>query len=71
MLQVEIDQNLAKFDHQWFKLTLKQQHFYVVGISEQFAIRNSTIMKYKANSIFDLHMRIFNLQGLGAPDKPK
>jgi hypothetical protein len=21
--------------------------------------------------IFDLHMRIFNLQGLGAPDKPK
>jgi hypothetical protein len=26
---------------------------------------------YRATSIFDLHMRIFNLQGLGAPDKPK
>jgi hypothetical protein len=26
---------------------------------------------YMATSIFDLHMRIFNLQGLGAPDKPK
>jgi hypothetical protein len=26
---------------------------------------------YRATSIFDLYMRIFNLQGLGAPDKPK
>jgi hypothetical protein len=26
---------------------------------------------YRATSIFDLHMRIFNLQGLGAPVKPK
>jgi hypothetical protein len=27
---------------------------------------------YRATSIFALHnMRIFNLQGLGAPDKPK
>jgi hypothetical protein len=26
---------------------------------------------YRATSIFDLHMKIFNLQGLGAPDKPK
>jgi hypothetical protein len=26
---------------------------------------------YRATSIFDLYMTIFNLQGLGAPDKPK
>jgi hypothetical protein len=26
---------------------------------------------YRATSIFDLFMRIFNLQGLGAPDKTK
>jgi hypothetical protein len=26
---------------------------------------------YRATSIYDLHMRIFNLQGLRAPDKPK
>jgi hypothetical protein len=28
-------------------------------------------MIYRATLIFDLHMRIFNLQGLGAPEKPK
>jgi hypothetical protein len=39
------------------------------GISEQFV--PSTISIYMATSIFDLHMRIYNLQGLGAPDKPK
>jgi hypothetical protein len=44
---------------------------YIFGISEQFAIRKSTILIYRATSIFDLHMRIFNLQGFGAPDKPK
>jgi hypothetical protein len=48
----------------------KQQNFYIFGISEQFAIRKSTISIYRATSIFDLHMRIFNLQGLGATDKP-
>jgi hypothetical protein len=26
---------------------------------------------YRATLIFDLHMKIFNLQGLGALDKPK
>jgi hypothetical protein len=58
MLQVEIDQNLAKKDLQWLKLTFKPH-------------RKSTITIYRATSIFDLHMRIVNLQGLGAPDKPK
>jgi hypothetical protein len=51
-------------------MTFKQQHFYIFGISEQFAIRKSTILIYRATAIFDLHMRIFNLQGLGAPYKP-
>jgi hypothetical protein len=26
---------------------------------------------YRATSIFDLQMRIFNLKGLGVPDNPK
>jgi hypothetical protein len=34
-------------------------------------MKKITISIYRATSIFDLHMRIFNLQGLGAPDKPK
>jgi hypothetical protein len=80
MLQVKIIKNwrnfkisyiLILFDLQWLKLTFKQQNFYIFGISEQFAIRKSTILIYRATSIFDLHMRIFNLQGPGAPDKPK
>jgi hypothetical protein len=45
--------------------------FYIFGISEQFAIRKSTISIYRATSIFNLHMRMFNLQGLGAPVKPE
>jgi hypothetical protein len=67
MLQVEIDQNLAKisyltlFDLQWLKLTFKQQNMYVFGISEQ----------DRATLNVDLHMRVFNLQGLRAPDRPK
>jgi hypothetical protein len=44
---------------------------YIFGISEQFATRKSTMSVYRATSNFDLHMRIFNLQGLGAPDRPK
>jgi hypothetical protein len=52
-------------------LSFEKQIFYIFGICEQFAIRKSTILIYRATSIFDLHMRIFNLQGLGAPDKPK
>jgi hypothetical protein len=77
MLQVEIDKNLnisyilTLFDLQWLKLTFKQQNLYFFGISEQFSIRKSTISIYTATSMFDLHMRVFNLQGLGAPDKPK
>jgi hypothetical protein len=80
MLQVKMIKNwrnfkisyiLTLFDLQWVKLTFKQQNFYIFGISKQFAIRKSTILIYRATSIFDLHMRIFNLQGLGAPDKPK
>jgi hypothetical protein len=67
ILQVKIDQNLAKFDLQWLKLTFKQQNLYIFEISDQFAIKKSTISIYRATSIFDLHMRIFNLQGLGAP----
>jgi hypothetical protein len=58
------------FELQWLKLTFKQQNFYIFGISEQFAIRKSIISIYRATSNFDLHMRIFNLQGLGAPDRP-
>jgi hypothetical protein len=55
MLQVEIDQNLAKFknvmtlfDLQWLKLTFKQQNLYIFGISEQFAIRKITISIFRA-----------------------
>jgi hypothetical protein len=59
------------FDLEWLKLTFKQQNFYIFGISEQFAIRKSTISIYWETSNFDLHMIIFNLQGLGAPDKLK
>jgi hypothetical protein len=44
---------------------------YNFGIREQFATRKSIISIYRATSIFDLHMRIFNLQDLGAPEKPK
>jgi hypothetical protein len=80
MLQVKMIKNwrnlnflyiLTLFDLQCVKLTFKQQNFYIFGISEQFAIRKSTILIYRATSIFDLNMRIFNLQSLGAPDKPK
>jgi hypothetical protein len=80
MLQVKIIKNwrnliisyiLTLFDLQWLKLTFKQQNFYIFGISEQFAISKSTTLIYRATSMFYLHMRIFNLQGLGAPDKPK
>jgi hypothetical protein len=42
------------------------QHPLIFGISEQFPIRKSTISIYRATS-----MRIFNLGGLGAPDKPE
>jgi hypothetical protein len=52
-------------------LTSKQQIFYIFGISKQFEIRKSTISIYSAISIFDLHMRIFNLQGLGLPTNLK
>jgi hypothetical protein len=59
----------------WKKINLiqtsKQQNMYIFGISEQFATRKSTMSIYRATSNFDLHMRIFNLQGLGAPDRPK
>jgi hypothetical protein len=68
---LKISYILTLFDLQWLNLTFKQQHFYIFGISEQFAIRKSTILIYRATSIFDLHMRIFNIQGLGVPDKPK
>jgi hypothetical protein len=80
MLQVKMIKNwrnfkisyiLTLFDLQWVKLTFKQQNFYIFGISEQFVIRKSTILIYRATSIFDFHMRIFNLEGLGASDKPK
>jgi hypothetical protein len=80
MLQVKMIKNwrnlkisyiLTLFDLQWLKSTFKQQIFYIFGISEQFAMLKSTISIYRATSIFGLHMRIFNLQGLGAPDKPK
>jgi hypothetical protein len=41
---------------------------YNFGISEQFVTRKITISIYRATSNFNLHMRIFNLQSLGAPD---
>jgi hypothetical protein len=78
MLQVKIIKNwrnlkisyiLTLFDLQWLKLTFKQQNLYIFGISEQFAIRKITMSIYRAT--FDHYMRIFNLQGLGAHDKPK
>jgi hypothetical protein len=59
---LKISYILTLFDLLWLKLTFC---FYIFGISEQFAIRKSTISIYRATSIFDLHMRIFNLQGLG------
>jgi hypothetical protein len=68
---LKISYILTLLDLQWLKLTFKQQIFFLFGISEQFTIRKSTISIYRATSIFDLHMRIFNLQGLGVPDKPK
>jgi hypothetical protein len=68
---LKISYSLTLFDLQWLKLTFKHQKFYIFGVSEQFAIRKSTKSIYRATSIFDLHMRIFHLQGLGAPDKPK
>jgi hypothetical protein len=80
MLQVKMIKNwrnlkmtyiLTLFDLQWLKLTFKQQNFYIYGISKQFAIRKCTISMYRTTSIYDLHMRIFKLQRLGAPDKPK
>jgi hypothetical protein len=79
MLQVKMIKNwrnlkisyiLTSFDLQWLKLTFKQQN-YIFGISEPFAIRKNTISIYRATSIIDLHMKIFNLQGLEAPDKLK
>jgi hypothetical protein len=69
---LQVDQNLAKFeifiyfDLQWLKLTFKQQNLYIFRFTEQFAIRKTTISIHRATSIFDPHMRIFNLQGLGA-----
>jgi hypothetical protein len=76
MLQVEIDQNLAKlenfiyFDLIWPSVveidlqTTKYIHFW-----NQRAICNhkSTILTYRASSNFDLHLRISNL---GVPDRP-
>jgi hypothetical protein len=48
--------------------TTKHVHFW-----NQRAIctRKSTISIYRATSNFDLHMRIFNLQDLKAPKRPK
>jgi hypothetical protein len=63
--------NLVEIDFQWLKLTFKQQNLCIFGISEQFAIRKSTISIYRTTSIFDLYRRIFNLQGLGALVKSK
>jgi hypothetical protein len=51
-----------KFDLQ----TTKYVHFW-----NQRAICNQKSAIYRATSNFDLHMRIFNLQGLGALDRPK
>jgi hypothetical protein len=62
----QISPNVDQFQPVTFKF-----NFYIFGTSKQFAIRKSTILIYRATSIFDLHMRNFNLQGLGAPDKPK
>jgi hypothetical protein len=67
-------ENIIYFDLIWppvVEIDLQTTKFYIFGISEQFAIRKNTILIYRATSIFDLHMRIFNLQGLGAPDKQK
>jgi hypothetical protein len=64
MLQVKMIKNwrnfkilyiLNLFVLQWVKLTFKQ---YIFGISEQFAIRKSTILIYRATSIFYHLMKI-------------
>jgi hypothetical protein len=68
---LKISHMVTLFDLQWWKLTLKQQNVYIFGISEQFATRKSTISKYRATSNFGLLMRIFNLQGLRANERPK
>jgi hypothetical protein len=64
MLQVEIDQHLEKFENFIFFY----QNLYIFG-----AICNQKKYHYLyiATSIFDLHMRIFNFQGVRAPDKLK
>jgi hypothetical protein len=61
-----------QFCRNWSRLALKKLWWVaksIFGISEQFAIRKSTISIYRAISIF--HMRIFNLQGLGFPTNLK
>jgi hypothetical protein len=45
---LKISNILTLFDLQWLKLTLKQQNVKIFGISEQFAIRKSTISIYRA-----------------------
>jgi hypothetical protein len=62
---------LTLFDLKWLKLTFKQQNMFYFGINEQFTTRKRTISISRATSNFDLRMRIFNLQGIGAPDRPK
>jgi hypothetical protein len=44
---------------------------YIFGIREQFANRKITITTYRASSNVYLHIGIFNLQDLRAPDRTK
>jgi hypothetical protein len=53
------------------EIDLQKQNMYIFGISKQCATRKSALSIHRATSKFDLHMRIFNLQGLEAPDRPK
>jgi hypothetical protein len=60
---------MTLIDLQWLKLklTFKQQNMHIFGISYYTKYHND-----RETSNFDLiHMRIFNLPGLGAPDRPK
>jgi hypothetical protein len=64
--------NFANFWSFWpvsFKVDLQTTK--LLYFWNQFAIRKSTILIYRATSIFDIHMNIFNIQGLRAPVKPK
>jgi hypothetical protein len=63
--------SIGWFQIDFFKVDLQTTNY--LHFWKQWAIfsQKSTISMYRATSIFDLHMRIFNLQGLGLPTNLK